>query len=263
MGLQWRDVAHTLRKKKPVYIMIEGKSTQCLFHGHKRFVVPRLHVKDKRPGIYEDRFRLKVSCVGTKNIFEVRASSLDLEHTDITLHNTRRRNVDPIVGHRYALVRELPNTKFWEGDAVRVQGKFGKWMVVSIHYNLTSKDVSYKLAKKLIHVPLLNVSESQISLYEEGRRGNVWRLYHGQKLEFCDDDEEADFIRLLGKQSSTDFKCSGDHETDRVAIAQLLKEKKAHYALMIPFKGISLITYDCEWLGGLVRRYAKRLFDII
>jgi len=98
---------------------------------------------------------------------------------------------------------DLPETKFWEHDKVRVlfpDGSEHDTVVTQIIYHLMhqyEKDGSpskfYQVEREGNNV---SVGESSIELIE---RGNVWKFYNKQPLSFIDLKEEATFFHLIGQ----------------------------------------------------------------
>ena len=108
------------------------------------------------------------------------------------------------------MILSLPDLKFWEGDIVSVQWADGSpfpWQDNEIQISHIEYD--YIGQKRLDGSPMpeysvcvvghpgctCSVNESKITLV---RRGNIWKHYHGEQIEFKDLNEEAAFAAILG-----------------------------------------------------------------
>jgi len=111
---------------------------------------------------------------------------------------------------KHVFLRELPEMKFWEHDMVTV-----KWnhkpgsetvKIAWIEYNYLNqkRDDGSPMPEYSVHLPdqdggfnagTCSVNESQLTLIS---RGNVWKYFNGEKPEFKDLSDEAQFFTMLG-----------------------------------------------------------------
>jgi hypothetical protein len=97
------------------------------------------------------------------------------------------------------LVRDLPDTPFWEDDVVEVfDGRRG--YVSTIDYLEVEKPGSDRPVYK---VRFANYAENfhrrSLDLVE---RGNVWKFYHGEEMEFESAADEARFYHRISQATS-------------------------------------------------------------
>lgn len=172
----------------------------------------RTHNFGHKPGIYLNRSWVEIKSQDGKQWAE---SSTRLELTDSTLADARLKK------YRVKLettpwrdlkefVRELPPTDFWEEDMVKVKegdnplpqhflereaGKIFKIDYLKLHTFTRVNtwwpafDVSFE------NFGTTGFNQTHLTLVS---RGNVWKYYHDEMLEFADLKEEAEFYMNLG-----------------------------------------------------------------
>lgn len=101
-------------------------------------------------------------------------------------------------------IGDLPDTPFWEGDFVRIKNAHELQPPVP---NVSSWCVdSINLQQGFIPHPSFNISLPS-GLKRSGmcadeltlvKRGNLWKMEHGEKMEFASIEEEAKFYQSLG-----------------------------------------------------------------
>src|SRR5690606_29229846 len=115
------------------------------------------------------------------------------------------RGADGILHTEQVRLGDLPETKFWEQDKVRVRlphdGGEHEMVVCSIDYcrmydrcDNGSPWPFYNL--QYMDAGRIGAEESWIELIE---RGNVWKYHNNQPLSFIDLKEEASFFQLVGQ----------------------------------------------------------------
>ena len=94
--------------------------------------------------------------------------------------------------HKDKFLRELPDRKYWEGDIVKFQEK--KMMIVGVDYWDEKK--WYNISDNFGCGYYKMVQENNIELIE---RGNIWKHYHNENIEFKDLKDETNFNKLICK----------------------------------------------------------------
>lgn len=173
-----------------------------------------------KPGVYTNPEVVKIE-TGSKKPVMISCAFLSL--VDINEGNRRKEALKNQVAaggldrDRHFL-RDLPEIPFWEGDIVRVYSHVplisiisefppemlpDLMMIISVDYDYlgTARDDGSKY-------PVYTVSEEpqsgwstmaredELTLVE---RGNVWKYYHGEPLQFSDIQEEARFYSWIGQ----------------------------------------------------------------
>lgn len=148
----------------------------------------------KKPGVYECHTWPKVELPSGDVI-------------SINAHNLKFLNDKRIAWDAGKFLRDLPETTFWEYDEVRYIGKRERYgddrFIFSIHYN----NIGQFCNDGVTPLPLYDVSPTirggSYSSYRESElelvaRGDIWKYYHGEKLEFPSLKAEAEFFQMLG-----------------------------------------------------------------
>lgn len=158
------------------------------------------------PGVYENRSWIKLVMPNGKTRSEwigrltlVNTADLEQRKKD----GWRQKN-------DHIRLRDLPETKFWEGDVISCEdlhfedfgGDSKRAFIFNINYSyMESKNVHgdpwpfYDISPDMKGGLTTSRPENAITLTE---RGNVWKYYHNEPLEFPDLREEADFYYCLG-----------------------------------------------------------------
>ena len=183
----------------------------------------------KRPGVYENN-----------HYFTVRLD--DGREVDLGRHHVVSE--DPAVADRPWLadpkfLRDLPETRFWEGDLVRCTDKpQGILRVEHIGYEsqeYTIKRVGTDLVRH-------DVREENLALVS---RGNLWKHAHGEPLKFDSLAMEANFFYVIGEAEQVRNPRTGNYHWEREEILQGIREGFGHYIV----GGDSLFKYNDKDLG--------------
>ena len=144
-------------------------------------------------------------------------------------------------------IRELPETPFWEGDKVRVHARLALTVVtgemppehdpeiftiveIDFHYlnektTIGTKYPAYKISDKLGSGWHTSANEDDMKLVE---RGNVWKFYHGEPLQFADIKEEAAFFMILGHYEEVRNPKTGYYSWTKDEILEAIKSGIVH-----------------------------------
>jgi len=116
------------------------------------------------------------------------------------------RGADGVLCIEQVRLGDLPETKFWEQDKVRVRfshddGSEHEMVIGRIDYCQMHKRRDDGSLWPFYNVwcmegRQISAEESWIKLIE---RGNVWKYYNNQSLKFADLKEEVDFFQLVGQ----------------------------------------------------------------
>jgi len=114
------------------------------------------------------------------------------------------RGTDGILWREYTRIGDLPSTKFWEMDKVRVRcpSEPEEDAVISridygrLHERRNDGSPWPFYDVRFMEGGQTSVEESWIELVE---RGNVWKYHNNQPLAFTDLKEEASFFQLVGQ----------------------------------------------------------------
>jgi hypothetical protein len=162
------------------------------------------------PGIYVNHSWVDVKVPGKKQ-FCISSCHIDLK--DKAEEKQREKAYHKAGGYKnsHVRLRDLPETKFWEGDVVKLADDMRDvwpgvetFRIFSINYG----DFGQMRNDGVTPMPEYNiepnvkgrggyvaVNESQLTLVE---RGNVWKHYHKEPLWFAGIEEEAGFFAMLG-----------------------------------------------------------------
>lgn len=156
----------------------------------------------REPGVYQNGCWVNVSN-GQKEWCE-NTGRLTLVDEEEYKHRVADWRVSP---EKYRVkLRDLPATAFWEGDFITCSAikvfNWGKLYIQGIDY----QNIGNFCADGVTPMPIYMVSgigvggythvgENECSLIE---RGNVWKYYHNEVINFASLAEEASFFDLLG-----------------------------------------------------------------
>ncbi|HET8575344.1 MAG TPA: hypothetical protein VFM02_04235 [Candidatus Paceibacterota bacterium] len=164
---------------------------------------PRVPVLVHPPGVYHRKGAVSVWLTDGRII----PGGYSIEMADKNEEKRRDaalRDADGVLRTPQVRLGDLPATKFWEQDKVRVRfpNKWGEEVMVvdriDYHHMHEGRDGSpYPFyGVRFLSGGGPSAAESWMELIE---RGNVWRYYHDQPLLFADLTEEASFFQLVGQ----------------------------------------------------------------
>lgn len=199
------------------------RETNAEVIGFSEKINGRINNFGHKPGVYVNRFRTKLKLKDGKEYFEYTnvLKLVDQEEYKRRIEERERKGKKP----EKEFSRNLPDTKFWEGDHVLVydysvsrRNRHGlsietynmlrnilikdkepprPLMIVGIKWHWKEKwePWTYRVSNDFFAGLCEYVEEPKIELV---KRGNVWKYFHGEKPQFKDIKEEANFFKLLG-----------------------------------------------------------------
>jgi hypothetical protein len=217
------------------------------------------------PGIYIDRTKVLVSIDGNQETHDMSTVTLDP-----SIVEQRITNLEPgwhLISLAPDLLGELPETKFIEGDIVRLTDEnhehydanldLNQFAINRINYATNPEDTTYKLrAGKLF----FNVSESQLFRCGDGP---VRIFYGGEscKLRWRSVKDEAEFFLLLGRYLRIYNPLNKSYYWDLAQAQQMLSIGKGQ-AILQTAEGPALITFWDSDIGKQMTYYPELLLDI-
>lgn len=234
---------------------------------------PRVPFLVRQPGVYHSRGAVSVWL----NDGRIVPGDWCITMTDQAEQQRRDaalRDDDGILREKQVRLGDLPETKFWEQDKVRVRfpfdGRVEDMTVVRISYrdmyNTRADgspwpfyDVRYAEGGQT------SAEESWIELVE---RGNVWKHFHGQALVFADLKEEASFYQLIGQTEEVRNPKNGYYSWTEDEVLAAIKSGLVHgFSMSSGFFGsgphISALRFRDENLGKRVAEETMRGFDLL
>ncbi len=177
----------------------------------------RLQTFGNKPGVYENTSWANILLETGKTHCEMTGRLRLINEKEekrrlASLRRAHKKNPD-LWPPSSKFIRDLPETKFWEGDIVKIPEMTHhlkgwsdegteNFQVVSIDYNYIDQKTDYGLPYPFYVVSSsigagwsMSARESQMILVE---RGPVWKHYHNEPIEFKDISEEASFFSRLG-----------------------------------------------------------------
>lgn len=186
--------------------------TKAKVIGFSEIAYGRTHNFGHKPGIYENRSWITIQSDDDKQWSEY-AGRLELADTTLAekrLIEFRAKQVNSTWRDRAKFIRELPFADFWEEDTVkfrqgdrplplhileRKDGKVFKIDYLSL-YTLTDINTFWPAFDITCESGgTTGFNQTELTLVS---RGNVWKYYHDESLDFSDLKEEAAFFQMLG-----------------------------------------------------------------
>lgn len=161
------------------------------------------------PGVYVNHSWVDIEAQGKREPIHISSCFVDLEDKEEEKRRLRKyRDAGGYLASKVRL-RDLPETKLWEGDEVRWVGEQScPWgerriQVASINYDYFGQMCDDGVTP----MPQYNISpiggggyvavrETDLELVQ---RGNVWKHYHGEKIQFASLEEEVVFADMIGQ----------------------------------------------------------------
>jgi len=169
----------------------QQNGVKAIVMGYTEHIWSRVSGLKNKPGVYENTCWIKVKTEYGKEYVEF---SGRLKLIDREEHDRRIELIKGVGTPGGKFIRDLPETKFWEGDKVKIKGKECK--IVGIEYNWKKKGESMPYNYTDDGCGFMTEREHNIELIE---RGNVWKYYHDDKIEFKDIYEEGEFYKMIGR----------------------------------------------------------------
>lgn len=211
------------------------EATVCGFYNAIMYE-PRYNVLTKDPGVYHTKGAVYLLLRDGRSI---NGGNCDIEMIDTEEQKRRdaaaRDSNGCFVGSRYTHLGDLPETRFWETDKVRVNlpdGEVQEMFIQGIDYHFMHKTCNdgspfpfYRVEPKP-NSYLNNVKDSWMELIE---RGPVWKYYHGEPVEFSSAKEEAEFLVTIGKTKEVRNPASNLYDWNKEEALEALKDGIIHY----------------------------------
>lgn len=187
----WKWGYHPVKKQK---------GTEAKITGFGEIAYSRIQSFGKEPGIYTNHCWIQLEGI------EGSVSSCFIELKDQEEYKKRCKNKRD----DKKSIRPLPETKFWEDDIVTFTSSahYIPWKnekevkIASINYDYMDQKRNDGSPMPEYNVTPINYNGGQIAVNENDlvliRRGNVWKYFHNEKIEFKDLYEEANFFKMLG-----------------------------------------------------------------
>ncbi|MGB4762445.1 MAG: hypothetical protein WBP12_03785 [Candidatus Saccharimonas sp.] len=155
----------------------------------------RVPVYGREPGVYYVRGAAKIWLPNGRTVESGGFAQL-VNREEEARRDAALRDESGILRSSDVRISDLPDTKFWEQDEVFVPGE-GKGRIATVYYDSLGKLTS-PMYRVEFYPDEYNSMISQDSA-ELVARGNVWRHYHNEPLEFEDINAEAEFFTNIGQ----------------------------------------------------------------
>lgn len=234
---------------------------------------PRVPVLVHQPGVYHRRGEVSV-WLADGRIVPGDWSITMTNHAEQQRRDAALRDANGRLRTKQVRLGDLPETKFWEQDKVRVHfphnGSVENMIVARISYH----DM-YNTRADGSPWPFYDVryaeggqTSAEESWMELAERGNVWKHFHGQTPVFADLKEEASFYQLIGQTEVVRNPSNGYYSWDKDEVLEAIKSGLVHgFSVSSGFFGsgphISALRFNDESLGARVAEETLRGFDLL
>lgn len=170
----------------------------------------------------------------------------------------------------YIRIGDLPETPFWEGDTVSINDDLygyacGAWVVECINYDTPDKICTLKTAALCSTGGdgYLHKSKSSDHL-QLLARGNIWKLAHGEPLDFTDINEEAKFHQSLGMSQKVRHPITDGNLWEIGDAIKAIARGEGHQTKFKDKNSMAfvLIKYDNEEFGKRMRAHTLKQLGI-
>ena len=232
---------------------------------------PRVPVGTWRPGAYH--------CKGVASIWlpDGRIVSDDSSVAMVDQDEERRRfdalrDEDGTARPEQIRLGDLPATKFWEQDKVRVTFPYGEILDMTVGHIAYSQ--IHQRRNDGSPYPFYGVifqnggyTSAEESWMELIERGNVWNYYHDQPLSFANLEEESEFFQLVGQSESVRNPRTGLYSWMKDEVLEAIKNGIVHgmsvsHGLFGSGPHISAYRFKNEDLGRRVAEATLNGFDV-
>lgn len=248
------------------------KGVVCGF-GDAVIYEPRIPVLVRQPGVYHCRGAVSVWLEDGRIVPGDWCIALT-NQPEQQRRDAARRNDDGLLRTKYVRLGDLPDTKFWEQDKVRVRfphdGSVREMVITHISYgdmfNTRADGSPWPFyGVRYAEGGQTSAEESWIELVE---RGNLWRYHHGQTPVFTDLKEEASFFQLIGQTEEVCNPRSGYYSWTKDEVLAAIKSGIVHgFSVSSGFFGssphISALRFHDESLGERVAAETLRGFHLL
>lgn len=249
----------------------------------------RIGNSGQKPGVYVNNYwvKLKLEDGREHTEFDMRLDPVDKEAYAKRIERLREEGVP----EEDKFLRDLPETKFWEGDYVLVYDTSGvtsisapnissedfesiqegekpqnQLMVVGINWHWGKKGDSwtYSVSDNFDAGWNTYATEGNMELMA---RGNVWKYSHDESLSFGDLMEEASFFKMMGQVESVRNPANDLYKWTKDEVLGAIKEGTvdAFTLGIIPLtsiKSIDAMRFNDRDLGERVREKTLAGFNI-
>lgn len=234
---------------------------------------PRVPVLVQQPGVYHRKGAASVWLRDGRVVpggWSIKMVDKDEEKR----RDAALRDGNGVLHEKCVRLGDLPETKFWEHDKVRVRfpqdGSEHEMTIGRIDYH----DI-HKCRDDGSSYPFYGVNysegcstraeESWIELVE---RGNVWKYYNSQSLSFADLKEEANFFQLVGQTEEMRNPTNGYYSWTKDEVLEAIKNGTVHgFSVSSGFFGtgphINAQRFKDEALGQRVAKATLEGFDLV
>jgi hypothetical protein len=205
----WSWGYHPVERQSGIEAKITGFG-EIHYHRHQTY--------GKEPGVYTNHSWVTLDILGEKTIS---SSFIDLKDKMEYDSRCASRNIREFDTNQKP-IRPLPETKFWEGDIVKLNRSVG--YPEYLHNECYVRQVNYQdlKCKRIDGSPMpeydiavvggcgayVGVNESSLELV---RRGNIWKYYNGEQPSFADLREQAEFFYMIGKMEEIANPATGSY----------------------------------------------------
>lgn len=231
----------------------------------------RVPASGNEPGVYHQRGAVSVLLADGRIVpGDYSIDMIDKEEEK--RRDAALRDSDGVLRQKQTRLGNLPSTKFWEQDKVRVrfpQDDVSHLMTIgSIEYSNMHKRRDNGspwpfYSVKYTEGGFTNAEESWIELIE---RGNVWKYYNGQPLIFASLEEEAAFAHLIGQTEQMRNPESGLYTWTKEEVLDAIKDGTAHSLSVSNFLGsgprVLAYRFKDEALGKRVAEKTLEGFEV-
>lgn len=262
--------------------------------GFSEIYYPRIQNYGLKPGVYLNKKWVNVKIEGQKkplNIYHANLTMVDQQEYERRVKEWCNRGGSSNWHEESVFVRDLPETKFWEGDKVRQVTMRGRsvqvifpgvqfkedggvigtdneiLVIVGIEYDWKEKGEpwTYRISSDFGAGWYTHVREDELVLVE---RGNVWKYYHNKPLQFEDLREEVNFFKMLGHYEEVPNPNDGIYYWTKDEVLEAIQQGivDGFVIEMNPLTGktsISAIKMRDESLGRRLRQATLKGFGLV
>ena len=223
----------------------------------------RVRVFMRQPGVYHGKGVVSVWLADGRIVPGGYSISM-VDKDEERRRDAAMRGTDGILWREYTRIGDLPSTKFWEMDKVRVRcpSEPEEDAVISrIDYGRLHERRNDGSPWPFYDVQsaeggTMSIEESWATLTE---RGNLWKHYHNEPLSFASIKEEAGFFELIGQSEDVRNPASGLYCWTKEEVLDAIRNGTVHgFAMSSGFFGsgpsINAKRFKDEELGKRVAR---------
>lgn len=217
--------------------------------GFDKIHYSRINNFGNKPGVYVNRAWVIVE-VPNKEPFSISSCFVETEKP--------RKKIEK------EFLRDLPETKFYEGDYVSTQ-EYPEIMIVGVEFvKNNSEYYTYRISDGFNSGWYTSVKEPEIELI---KRGNIWKYYHNEFINFKNIEEEANFHKLLGLFIEVKNPNNNLYSWTKDEVLQAIKEGivdgfSVEGNVLTNKSSIMAIKFNDKNLGNKLRNVMLKNFDL-